>query len=138
MTSKWDFHWVLNECILTNGFYLCVCVCPSTVNHLTWKQDYLFLQVNSNQGYGNRYNCIYHERKNITFICFENRSLIKQQLPFSKSRQQYKFLERCSELKKKYISDVPSENFVFLTIITATTLSINEIIPVSIAFCFLN
>ena len=47
--------------------------------------------------------------KEITFICFEKKSLIKGQLPVYFTRQQ--FLKRFSELMKS-ISDVP-ETFCF-------------------------
>ena len=63
------------------------------------------------------------------FMCFEKRSLIKQQ---------GKFVEMFSELMKN-LSDMPKlETFVYITKITVTTWSINDIIPVSIALVSLN
>ena len=56
-----------------------------------------------NHGYRNRYNLMDCGHKEITFICFQKRSLIKEQLPVYFTRQQFKFLKRFSELiKKKY------------------------------------
>ena len=58
-------------------------------------------------------------------MCFEKRSLIKQQ---------GKFVEKFSGLMKN-LSDMPKlETFVY----TVTTWSINNIIPVSIALVSLN
>ena len=53
---------------------------------------------------------------------FEKRSLINQHLPLCCTRQQFKFLERFSELIK-------NQTFVYYSNITAATWSINKIIP---------
>jgi hypothetical protein len=59
-----------------------------------------------------------------SFICFEERFLIKQH---------FKFVKRFSELSK-YLSDVPnSKTFIYFTKITAATWFTNKIIPISIA-----
>ena len=79
------------------------------------------------QGYMNRYNIIDCEDKKRIFMCFEKRSLIKQQ---------GKFVERFSELMKN-LSDMP-KFFVYIAKITVTTWCINNIIPVSIALVSLN
>ena len=63
------------------------------------------------------------DRKSFTFLCFEKRSLIKHQLPFCRTRQQLKFIERFSELIKKYSRWAK----------ISCHLVINEIISVSIA-----
>ena len=69
----------------------------------------------------------------LAFMWVENMSLIKQQLPFCRTRNQFKFLDEFSKLIK-YLSDVPkSETFVYFTKRNIDTWSNNRIIPVSIA-----
>ena len=64
-----------------------------------------------------------------TKMCFEKRSLIKQQLPLRCTRQQFKFVKMFSEL-----ADVPKSNeFIHFIKIKFTTWSTNKIIPVSMA-----
>ena len=67
-------------------------------------------------------------------MCFEKRSLIKQQLPVSCTKQQIKFYARfCELIKDLSIVQKSETTYVYFTNITATTWSINHIIPVFIA-----
>ena len=64
--------------------------------------------------------------KKTLFTCFEKMTLIKQQLPFSCTGQQYKFLERFHAFIKNLSDD-------YFTKITSATWSIHNSIPVTIA-----
>ena len=66
-------------------------------------------------------------------MCLEKMSLVKQQLSFCCTMQQFRLVERFSESIKNLSDARKYETFVYFTKIKVATLSINKIIPVSIA-----